>query len=185
MTRFREEQGRILTELVTNSRNAVFKLQGYRAMGERILQTAELCRKVETEKEKVLPFYETSVEEAQEIPADLQQIFAEISPEQFSEYSFLNNFYKRYNKVLLDRLAITRQKDSLEKDNVLLKSLLKQYLDGISLNDDVLKNNNPLFVVNNKIEISKPPVDKPINKTTIEAAFVVQNNIMQQGNAHN
>ena len=71
----------------------------------------------------------------------------------------MNNFYKRFNKVLLDKLAIIKQKESLEKDNVLLKSLLKQYLDGISLNDDVLKNNNPLFVVNNKIEISKPPPD--------------------------
>lgn len=42
----------------------------------------------------------------------------------------------------------------------MLKSLLKQYLDGISLNDEVLKNNNPLFVVNNKINISKVPVQK-------------------------
>lgn len=33
-------------------------LNGYKKLGEKILKTAELCRKLETEKEKVLPFYE-------------------------------------------------------------------------------------------------------------------------------
>jgi hypothetical protein len=32
-------------------------LRGYLNLGEKILKTAELCRKLETEKEKVLPFY--------------------------------------------------------------------------------------------------------------------------------
>ena len=40
--------------------------------------------------------------------------------------------------------------------------------------DDVLKNNNPLFVVNNKLNMSRPPVDKAENKTVIEGAFVVK-----------
>lgn len=93
----------------------------------------------------------------------------------YREFSYLNNFYKRYNKVLLDKLAIQKQKESLQNDNVLLKSLLKQYLDGISLNDDVLKNNNPLFVVNHKIDIKKLPVEPAPSKTTIEGAFVVEN----------
>jgi len=57
---------------------------------------------------------------------------------------------------------------------MLLKSLLKQYLDGISLNDDVLKHNNPLFVVNNKINLTRPPVEKIENKTIIEGAFAVK-----------
>jgi hypothetical protein len=61
----------------------------------------------------------------------------------------------------------------------LLKSLLKQYLDGISLNDDVLKNNNPLFVVNNKVNLSRPPVEKVENKTIIEGSVAVKNTQMQ------
>jgi len=36
-------------------------------LGDKILMTAELCRRLETEKEKVLPFYEGTVENA-EIP---------------------------------------------------------------------------------------------------------------------
>ena len=99
----------------------------------------------------------------------------EITEQMYKEFSYLNNFYKRYNKVLLDKLAIQKQKESLQNDNVLLKSLLKQYLDGISLNDDVLKNNNPLFIVNNKINMSKLPVEPAVSKTMIEGAFVVEN----------
>jgi len=85
----------------------------------------------------------------------------------------MNNFYKRYNKVRLDKLAIEKQREALQKDNHLLKSLLKQYLDGISLNDDVLRNNNPLLVINHKINISKPPVESKENKVIIEGTVAI------------
>lgn len=35
------------------------KLKEYQKLGEKILKTAELCRKLETEKEKVLPFFQS------------------------------------------------------------------------------------------------------------------------------
>jgi len=67
---------------------------------------------------------------------------------------------------------------------MLLKSLLKQYLDGISLNDDVLKNNNPLFVVTSKdkpqgINLTKSPVEKIENKTVIDGPIQIKNVKMQ------
>ncbi len=43
-------------------------------MGEKILKTAELSRRLETEKEKVLPFYESTCDE-DEIPDDLKKVF--------------------------------------------------------------------------------------------------------------
>lgn len=46
------------------------------------------------------------------------------------EYTALESFWKRYNKVLLDKLALDREKQTLEDENAKLKSLLKQYLDG-------------------------------------------------------
>lgn len=57
--------------------------------------------------------------------------------------------------MLLDKLAIQKQKEALSKDNQMLKSLLKQYLDGISLNNEVLSTNNPLFVVNHRIHLTQ------------------------------
>ncbi|EGR27764.1 hypothetical protein IMG5_189650 [Ichthyophthirius multifiliis] len=179
MQKFREEESNRLKELTNNSRNTVLKLKEYALLGEKILKTAELCRRLETEKEKVIPFYEETVDD-DEIPQQLKDELEYLKPEEKDEYSYLNNFYKRYNKVLLDKLAIDKQKENLQKDNKLLKSLLKQYLDGISLNDDVLKNeNNPLLVVNHKFNLGKIQAERYENKTIIEGPFQVRSTQMQ------
>lgn len=118
MTKFRDEEEKRRKELSNNSRNAVERLKEYEALGEKILKTAELCRRHETEKEKVLPFFEGSVEE-NEIPEDFKQSFTELTPEEYEEFRYLNNFYKRYNKVLLDRLVrlgLRRPSKSKRKD---------------------------------------------------------------------
>merc|ERR1711865_156509 len=54
------------------------------------------------------------------------------------EWDYLNHFFKRYNKVLLDEQAIERERDRLRRENTDLRSILKQYLDGISVNEDVI-----------------------------------------------
>ena len=99
----------------------------------------------------------------------------------------LDQFYKRFNKVLLDKLAIEKQKSTLEKENMFFKSLLKQYLDGVSVNDDVMNANNPLLVVNNKVNLNRPPVERmeggQPTKTVVEANVEV-NNIRMQRNAN-
>lgn len=74
-------------------------------MGANILRTAELCRKLETEREKVLPFYESTIP-IDKIPPEMKPKFYLLKEKDYKEYSYLNNFYKRYNKVLLDKLAI-------------------------------------------------------------------------------
>ena len=97
-------------------------LKEYQKLGERILNTAELCRKLETEKEKVLPFYQSDPD---------SQIESDIKIERISglgnqnEFKLLDNFYKRFNKVNLDKLAIEKQKATLEKENLFFKNLLK------------------------------------------------------------
>ena len=45
-------------------------LREYQTLGEKILKTSELCRKLETEKEKVLPFYQSDPDAQEE--ADLK-----------------------------------------------------------------------------------------------------------------
>lgn len=76
----------------------------------------------------------------------------------YNEFTLLDNFYKRYNKVLLDKVAIDRQKQKLDNENMFIKNLLRQYLDGVSVNNDVMNNPNPLFIVNNKINLNRPVV---------------------------
>lgn len=63
----------------------------------------------------------------------------------------------------------------------MLKSLLKQYLDGISLNDEVLRSNNPLFVVNHRIQLTQEPVEEQKKPVIIDANMVHTQNIHQLG----
>jgi hypothetical protein len=140
------------------------KLTEYQRLGEKILKTAELCRKLETEKEKVLPFYQSDPDTAGGAEEGFPEIAVEriegLKKQKYNEFQLLDQFYKRFNKVLLDRLAIDKQKATLEKENMFFKSLLKQYLDGVSVNDDVMNANNPLLVVNNKVNLNRPPVER-------------------------
>jgi uncharacterized coiled-coil DUF342 family protein len=59
MANTRNKQEERLGELTTNSKSCMDTLDGYKKLGEKILKTSELCRKLETEKEKVLPFYQS------------------------------------------------------------------------------------------------------------------------------
>ena len=94
----------------------------------------------------------------------------------------LDSFWKRYNKVLLDKLAIGNQKSRLDKENLFFKSLLKQYLDGVSVNDDVMGANNPLLVVNNKVSLNRPPVERVEDRRpVIEGTVEVTSRQMQLG----
>lgn len=188
MLQFREEEVKRLTSLINNSRETSNKLKDQVSLGERILKYAELCRKLETEKEKVLPFYASDpgavAEEQQLLNRDRESQSAQgedrdslriLDPDvAYDEFSALENFHKRYNKVLLDKLAIEKQKKQLEKDNLFFKSLLKQYLDGVSVNEDVMAAPNPLLVVNNRIQLNRAPVEAVRPVTYIEAAHVIQ-----------
>lgn len=126
MASFRNEEAKRLKELSKNSKGCTDRLKGYLTQLERILRTAEMCRKMETEREKVLPFYEHDDE--------VQKQYQEVNPRDeiddfemnYEELSKLENFMKRYNKVLLDKLAIEKQKRTLEKENAFFKSLLKE-----------------------------------------------------------
>ncbi|OMJ71319.1 hypothetical protein SteCoe_30493 [Stentor coeruleus] len=192
MIQFREEEVRRLTLLINNSRDTTSKLRDQVNLGSKILKLAELCRKLETEREKVIPFYASDPEALNEEKellendrieapmqnlAQLQEILQFLNPEYaYDEFAALENFYKRFNKVLLDKLAIEKQKKQLEKENLFFKSLLKQYLDGVSVNEDVMSGPNPLLVVNNRIQLNRPPVER-VDKPIIEAAHVIQNRI--------
>merc|ERR1712127_839908 len=105
----------------------------------------------------------------------------------YNEFQLLDNFYKRYNKVHLDKLAIDKQKATLEKENLFFKNLLKQYLDGVSVNDDVINASNPLLVVNNKVNLNRPPVmhDDGNHTTVIEGNVVVNTNALQRNANYN
>lgn len=188
MDKFRQGEGQRLKALSLNSREAIDELKKKVEMAEKILHLAELCRKLETESEKVLPFASLSQLSGPqaEVEGEGQELTSESSMEKLGmssphghqerepvkpptmssygvdsngnvmeEWNYLNNFFKKHNKVLLDNLAIEKEHKRLSQENQELREILKQYLDGISVNEDVLNNpENPLLVVNSKLQHS-------------------------------
>ncbi|EPY86198.1 coiled-coil domain-containing protein 65 [Camelus ferus] len=152
--------------------------------GEKILKLAEICRKFETEEEKVLPFYSS------ELTHEEQEEIEEINPKEFNDelakvimdYTGMENFWKRYNKVKLEQLSLQHRRAQLLEINEKLREMLRQYLDGISVSDEVLSQLNPLFIVNHRSNLPQPlstpaaqPGDKkpPTTYNIIEAAHVI------------
>ncbi|XP_077967631.1 dynein regulatory complex subunit 2-like isoform X2 [Styela clava] len=170
-----------LTTLTLQSNNSIKTLSRVYEKGDRILKLAEMCRKLETEEEKVLPFFASSLtkEEEEDIDAAMMEEPSEPLSGIMHEYHALENFWKRYNKVLLDKLALDKEKQTLAQENQQLRTVLKQYLDGISVNDEILSQSNPLFVVNHKtnVKLSVPVLDPRVRRpilTVVEAAHVVK-----------
>lgn len=166
-----------LTQVTLLSNDAIKKLTNVKEKAERIMRHAEMCRSLMTEEEKVLPFYSTSLTndelgEAQNQIMEEKSNLAEIS----MDYEPMENFWKRYNKVLLDKLALKKEEATLESENAHLRAILKQYLDGISVNEETLAQRNPLFVVNEKTNVNLSNMDsKNACKTVVEAAHIVKN----------
>ena len=185
MKLLREDKEKHLGSLALDSLNCMKTLREFQHLGEKILKTAELCRKLETEKEKVPPFYASDPDTQNEPDIDIPLIAGLDKKEAYNEFRLLDNFYKRFNKVHLDKLSIEKQKATLEKENLFFKNLLKQYLDGVSVNDDVMNANNPLLIFNNKVSLNRPPVvaDDTRNITKIEGNHEV-NNVNMQRNAN-
>jgi len=184
MNHFRSEEKKRLADLTQNARNCMTSLGDQLNLAEKILKTAGLCRKFETEREKVLPFYlsrdllaefeEGALEFGDEDLKD--EIKKELTDVGIDEWTYLDNFFKRFNKVKLDHLAIEQEGKRLQKENLQLRSILKQFLDGVSVNEDVLAQPNPLLVVNGKVNLNYVPVKRiGEKKVYVEAAHHVTN----------
>jgi dynein regulatory complex subunit 2 len=223
MNRMRDDHKRRLADLSNNARNAKKSLDDQLGLAERIISLGELVRKLETERERVLPFYHSTLadeKEANEVTENvrlavrpgigwkhvwstarqrdlmmlccihyIEQVQDEESEDLIefqphgvvngvtvSEWEYLDLFWKRYNKVLLDDLAIQREKQRYENENRELQAILKQYLDGISVNDTVLNTANPLLVVNGRLKLHQPDGAAHKPKPVIDANHMVTTN---------
>lgn len=108
MNNTREKEEKSLGDLATNSKLCMDILKEYERLGTKILKTAELCRKLETEKEKVLPFYQSDEVTQEEMPEIYIDKIEGLDKKTYNEFNQMDKFYKRFNKVLLDKLAIEK-----------------------------------------------------------------------------
>eukprot|EP00921_Rhytidocystis_pertsovi_P003554 GHVQ01006160.1.p1 GENE.GHVQ01006160.1~~GHVQ01006160.1.p1 ORF type:complete len:281 (-),score=27.01 GHVQ01006160.1:1635-2477(-) len=175
MNRFRDDERKRLTDISTNARDCEKKLQEQLELAEKIIRTAELSRKFETEREKVIPFYASRDISVEEVPWENEELKEEIKEslgdDGIDEWTYLDTFFKRYNKVLLDKLAIKKEYSRLTGENQQLKSILRQFLDGVSVNEQVLSGPNPLLVINGRVNLNHVPVKVSAQgKVFVEAA---------------
>jgi hypothetical protein len=95
-------------------------------------------------------------------------------------HRYLDNFFKRYNKVLIDKTAVAREAARLEQENGDLRTILKQYLDGISINEEALASPvNPLLIVNNRLQLVLRERDRS-RAAALEKAQVVRQAVRSQ-----
>lgn len=69
----------------------------------------------------------------------------------------MQNFFRKYNKALLDTIAVEKERDRLALENTQLQELIAQYVSGTRVNDEVLAGDNPLFVVNGRTNFNHAP----------------------------
>ncbi|XP_008702750.1 dynein regulatory complex subunit 2 [Ursus americanus] len=187
-TQARELSQENLVKLTLESNATLKALRKIVDKGEKILKLAEICRKFETEEEKVLPFYSSVLtpEEQKEIedmhPEELTEELAKV----IVNYTGMENFWKRYNKVKLEQLSLQHRHGQLLEINGKLRAMLRRYLDGISVSDEVLSQLNPLFIVNHRSNLPQPlsapttqPGDRPPPTTynITEAAHVISHTL--------
>eukprot|EP00056_Hartaetosiga_gracilis_P022373 m.29891 g.29891 ORF g.29891 m.29891 type:complete len:310 (+) comp9608_c0_seq1:781-1710(+) len=205
--RTRERNKRALVNIVMKGKECDQKLEEKLTKAKKVIALSEVCSKYETEEEKILPFYKSTVseqevaeealrqtvgteEEQEELeveepiltkaeaaalqpkeelpgPTDVQAVAYDIANRKVNTFECLDNFWKRYNKVLLEKLAIEKEVTHLDEENAELKDVLKQYLDGISVSEEVLNSNNTLLVVNSR---TNAPMNVPVGDQRVQMA---------------
>lgn len=188
-----------LVQLSKSAASTTAGLKERMAQAERLLVAAERCRALETEKEKVISHAASKVSKsAAFVPVGTTEIDSKLSEEEVeplklsdteldhlpdgiardsldpAELGALANFQRKYNTVLLSKLALDRQKARLQEENANLQSVLRQYLEGISVTTDAVDKDNTLFVINGRTSVPRHAM--PVREappTVVEANHMV------------
>lgn len=156
MESWRQKEARQLVDLLKDAKACENTLELVAKKAERILRLIGLCKPLETEREQVLSF--EANESPQEIEEDVRRRMAAnevgalltdkdvpMGPAAAADWQFLERFWTKHNKVMLDCAAISQEHHHLQQENQQLQLILKQYLDDISVNDSVMKSDNALL----------------------------------------
>lgn len=198
---WRKGEERRLATLVSQARKTQLSLESDAEGAARILRLVELCKDLETERERVLGFdvdvatdeVQSEVKRTMETKEQLEAaqrgdatsmnaLFSISNGEMDStvpateEWRLLEKFWVKHNKVVLDNAAIAQEKFHLEQENQKLKNLLKQYLDGVSVNNDVMGGKNNLLQTSkfqNVVSAQESRGRVPSNITVVEGNKVV------------
>ncbi|KAG5836231.1 hypothetical protein ANANG_G00252390 [Anguilla anguilla] len=72
------------------------------------------------------------------------------------DYAGLEGMWQRWGRVELDRLCLQREKAALAQENLRLRALLRQYLNGLVVSDDALRQDGTLLTVSRSVQSRRP-----------------------------
>lgn len=176
-------------------------------IARRVIHLSELCRRLETEQETILPFV-GSLTHAKAAASDVEGVDDETEPSKILERSSMvvdvppthqaslwtshahtavpvlipdrmQNFYRKYNKTLLDCIAMDKEKERLQLENMQLQELIQQYVSGTKITDEILAEDNPLFVVNGRANLNYAPPVRHLQPVIQDATIIQSTNARQ------
>ncbi|OHT00608.1 hypothetical protein TRFO_32727 [Tritrichomonas foetus] len=182
MAQFRATEARKLAEISVAYEDAINTVTDKLKLAEKILKYAEMTRKLETEREQVLPFPKSIVETDPEIMRQMQQFKLQLKGDSkyVAESDMFDKFYRRFNKILLEKLSLQREREALLQHNTRLKNMLKKYMGGMAVSKDLMDRPNTLFIVNQNTNAPLRKVDQDAIPK-IDAAITIHENMLQLG----
>ena len=180
MAKFRRNESAKLAEISVAFEDINNDLNNKLKLAEKILKFAEMNRELETEKEQVIPFPSSVVETDPEIQRQMRQFKLQLKGDSkfVNESDLFDKFYRRYNKVLLDKLSLQREKAELLDRNQKLKTMMKRYISGMAVTKDWNDKPNTLFIVNQDTNAPMRRVDQE-QIPVIEANMTIAANKLQ------
>eukprot|EP01034_Spumella_vulgaris_P033781 gene33781-41672_t len=189
LNRETEERNRLLLDEKHSIQKHYQQLKQRIKLYRRIMELTELNRHMETVEEQTLPFGgsdeggiigENHLLSSQSLvtshaPLKHQSsVWADDNRTHVLPSDRLTNFNRKFNRILLDNLAIQKEKERLSLENAQLQDLIAQYISGTQIGDDTLSSDNPLFVINGRANLNfNPPVCKV--RPVIQDADIIHN----------
>ncbi|KAJ8919046.1 hypothetical protein NQ315_016952 [Exocentrus adspersus] len=130
--------------LTINYNAAIHYLEKLRKKGEHTLHAAAVCRKLETQEEKIMPF---------PVPEDSLKVEMENQPEYLES---LDLFWQRVAQVDASRYSINEEREFLKTENQILKTKLHQYCQCVTCPiSQTVKKTKGLYVTEGVLELKK------------------------------
>lgn len=180
IAKFRNVEARKLAQVSIAFEDAINAVAEKLTLAEKVLKYSEMTRKLETEREQVTPFPPSIVETDPEIQRQMAQFKLQLKGDSkfVGESDMFDKFYRRFNKVLLDKMSLLKEKEALTAHNQRLKTMMKHYMEGMAVNGAVMNKPNTLFILNQRTNAPLRRVDQE-NIPVIDAQQTIHDNKLQ------
>ncbi|CRG93221.1 conserved Plasmodium protein, unknown function [Plasmodium gallinaceum] len=137
-----------LIDITVNSSNCINKLEENISLANKLINFNNLCRKYETERQKVFSSLDSSHEKKEDIISEneKEEYFKNIKNKNEDDAYLLENFFKRQNKTILDVFILKKELKTLKKKNKEYNKILDELENKVNLNKKVKIKKNEFVI---------------------------------------